>query len=319
MKKSMRLTYLSLFFSLLAILFAGCVKKDDYYKKDTTESARKTVVQIIGAGGLVQYARDVKPTNDTFILIDVRRYPNTEADLNQPLTVKLVANATLIDVYNNANGTTFVELPSNAYTLLTDINNVTFAPGQAVAEIKISVDQSKLDLSESYALAFSLSDAGTNAVINGSLKDALYSIGVKNKYDGYYTLDITTTGWSAYGIADGVTYTWPLDVAIITSGAASVIQDQGFGTLQPAFTSAGDATQFGATAPEFVFDPATDGLIDVHNTIPDDGRGRKLRLNPALNSFFDPATHNIEAHYIMSQNGRPDQYIDEILSYKGPR
>src|SRR5438045_6358957 len=119
MKNVMRLTNFSFLFLLLTMIFVSCVKKDDYYKKDTTESSRKQVVQIIGANDIIQYSRDVKPTNDTFILIDLRRYPNNEAELNQPLTVKLVKNAGLITEYNNANGTGFIELPANSYTFLT--------------------------------------------------------------------------------------------------------------------------------------------------------------------------------------------------------
>ena len=318
MKNLLRTSKLLFAFLGAALAFVGCVKHDDFYKENTDESNRKQVVQIQGADDIIQYARDVKPTNDTFVLIDILRYPNSQAELNQPLTVKLVKNSTLISDYNTANGTSFLELPANSYTLLGDINNITFQPGEAIKSIKISINQSLLDLSESYALGFSIADAGTGAVINTGLKDALYSIGVKNKYDGVYSLDLTTTGWSAYGIASGVTYTWG-DVSLITSGAASVIQDNGFSILQPAFTSAGDATQFGATAPEFVFDPATDQLIDVHNILPDDGRGRKLKLNNALTSYYDPATKTIYAHYIMQQNGRPDQLIDEILTFKSPR
>ncbi len=182
----MRLTNFSFLFLLLTVVVVSCVKKDDYYKKDTTESSRKTVVQITGAADLIQYSRDVKPTNDTFILIDLRRYPNTEAELNQPLTVKLQLNSALIDAYNTANGTALIELPAGSYTFLDDISNITFQAGEAIKEIRISVTQSLLDLSQSYALGISLIDAGTG-VINTTLSNALYSIGVKNPYEAYYT------------------------------------------------------------------------------------------------------------------------------------
>jgi hypothetical protein len=187
MKNLLRTKNLFFMFLTLAIAFAGCVKKDDFYKKNSDESSRKQVVQIIGADDIIQYSRDVKSTNDTFVLIDIRRYPNNEAGLNQPLTVKLVKNATLIADYNATNGTSFIELPANSYTLLTDINNITFEAGEAIKEIKISINQSLLDLTEAYAIGFSIADAGTDAVINTSLKNALYSIGIKNAYEAYYT------------------------------------------------------------------------------------------------------------------------------------
>jgi len=312
MKNIMRLTYFSL---LLATVFASCVKKDDMYKEASDETARKQVLQLMGSPDLVAYARDVKPTLDTFVLIDLRRYPNTEAELNQPLTVKLTSNPDLIIGYDTTNGANLIELPAASYTLLDDINNVTFGPGEAIKEVKIVVDQTQLDLSQAYALAFTVTDPG-GAVINSNLVDGIYQVGVKNKYDGSYSTDITTTGWGAYGIADGVTNTWATPIGLVTSGAASVTLSEG---IQVAFTAAGDATGFGATDPQYTFDPATDQMIEVINLVPDDGRGRQFHLDPAQTSYFDPATHNVYAHYIMVQNGRPDQHIDMIFTYKGPR
>jgi len=312
MKNIMRLTYFSL---LLAMVFASCVKKDDMYKEASDETARKQVLQLMGSPDLVAYARDVKPTLDTFVLIDLRRYPNTEADLNQPLTVKLQSNPTLIDDYDSTNQASLIELPAGSYTLIDDINNLTFGPGEAIKEVRIVVDQTKLDLSQAYALAFSVTDPG-GAVINSGQVDGLYQVGVKNKYDGSYSTDITTAGWGAYGIADGATYTWPIPIGLITSGAASVILSEG---AQVAFDASGGPVGFGATNPQYTFDPATDEMIEVINLAPDDGRGRNFHLDATQHSYFDPATHNVYAHYIMVQNGRPDQHIDMIFTYKGPR
>jgi len=312
MKNIMRLTYFSL---LLATVLASCVKKDDMYKEASDETARKQVLQLMGSPDLVAYARDVKPTLDTFVLIDLRRYPNTEADLNQPLTVKLQSNPTLIDDYDSTNQASLIELPAGSYTLIDDINNLTFGPGEAIKEVRIVVDQTKLDLSQAYALAFSVTDPG-GAVINSGQVDGLYQVGVKNKYDGSYSTDITTAGWGAYGIADGATYTWPIPIGLITSGAASVILSEG---AQVAFDASGGPVGFGATNPQYTFDPATDDMIEVINLAPDDGRGRNFHLDATQHSYFDPATHNVYAHYIMVQNGRPDQHIDMIFTYKGPR
>jgi len=321
MKNKLCLTHFSFLFLLLTTVFVSCVKKDDMYKENSNDAGRKEVLQLMGAGDVTQFARDVKPTNDTFVLIDLRRYPNSEAELNQPLTVKLQSDPSLIDTFNSQNGTSFVELPAGSYTLLGDINNLTFQPGEAIKEVKISVDQSQLDLSQAYALAFSVTDPGV-AVINTDLADAIYNIGVKNKYDGNYTMDMTLKGWAAYGISDGPTLTWPSNVQLVTSGAASVtMTNDATGTnLQPAFTDVGDITQFGATNPQFTFDPNTDQLIDVDNLAPDDGRGRDFHLNAAAGpSYFDPATKSVVAHYVMVQNGRPDQTIDITLTYVGPR
>jgi hypothetical protein len=315
MKNIMRLTHFSFFFLLLATAFVSCVKKDDMYKKTSDETARKEVLKLMGSPDLVAYARDVKSTPDTFVIVDLRRYPNTEADLNQPLTVKLKSSPDLIIGYDTTNGANLVELPAASYTLLDDINNLTFGPGEAIKEVRIVVDQTQLDLSQAYALAFTVTDPG-GAVINSSSVDGIYQVGVKNKYDGSYSTDITTTGWGAYGIADGQTFTWPVPIGLITSGAASVTLSEG---AQVAFDPTGSPVGFGATNPQYTFDPATDDMIEVINLTPDDGRGRQFHLDATQHSYFDPATHNVYAHYIMVQNGRPDQHIDMIFTYKGPR
>src|SRR5206468_3891369 len=150
-----------------------CVKKDNYLSYDQSTANRKQTVKIANASDIVTIARDVNPTIDTIEVVDLRRAPNNNTELNQPLTVKLVKNATLISDYNTANGTGFVELPANSYTVLGDINNITFQPGQDIIELRIRLDKSKLDLSQQYALGYSLSDGGS-ATIETSSKNGLY-------------------------------------------------------------------------------------------------------------------------------------------------
>ena len=75
-------------------------------------------------------------------------------------------------------------------------------------------------------------------------------------------------------------------------------------------------TAFGAIAPLFIFNNTTNKLTDVQNTYADDGRGRKLELNPAItDSRFDPATKTIYAAFIMKQTGRVNQYFYDTLTY----
>ena len=98
MKNKLCLTHFSFLFLLLTTVFVSCVKKDDMYKENSNDAGRKEVLQLMGAGDVTQFARDVKPTNDTFVLIDLRRYPNSEAELNQPLNVPVYKNANSITV-----------------------------------------------------------------------------------------------------------------------------------------------------------------------------------------------------------------------------
>ena len=98
--------------------------------------------------------------------------------------------------------------------------------------------------------------------------------------------------------------TYPENIAMITASANSVaLYNPVFADgLVPAFTSGGDPTGFGAATPVFTFDLATNKLVSVVNSTPDDGRGRAFELNPAVTtSRFDPATKTIYAAYFLKQ------------------
>ena len=296
---------------VLMLAVASCVKKDDFYKKATTETNRKQTVQITGASDIITFARDVKSTNDTFILIDVRRYPNDAAQLNQPLTVKLAKNSSLITTYNNANGTGYIELPSNAYTLLSDISSITFQPGEAVKEIKISVDQSKLDLTKQYALGFSITDAGSNAVAIPDLKDGLYNIGVKNKYDGKYSIlsgivtRYTSPGVPANDALSGSIAGNP-DLTLSTVGS-NTVEITG---LQWAYGN--NSGVAGIDNLRLTVDPTTNQvtMFSLGNATLANWAGKP--------NYYDPATKTFYLNFRWNPTANVREY-SMVIKYKGPR
>jgi hypothetical protein len=313
-----------LFITILA-LGASCIKEVDVNKGITNNE--RTIIKLPQASEeLFTFALDARDRIDTLKVLEVRRDAVTSAGLQEALTVKIAPNNGAITAYNTDNGTNLV--PFTDYTLISDNGVkmeganyvVPFAAGEFVKFIRISFNTSKLDLSKRNAMAFKVIDGG-GATISVS-QEALIEIAIKNKYDGVYKLTVRSDGWAAYGIADGVSAVYPEDYDLITAGVSSVT---GFSTyrgdnLLPAFTSAMAPTGFGATSPIFVFDPANNKLVEVRNTIPDDGRGRKLKLNPAVTtSRFDADTKTVYAAFIMSQNGRPDQLFYDTLKYVGPR
>lgn len=312
MKNIMRFCFLFLF---LGAIITSCVKKDDMYKENSDESARKEVVQINGADDIIQYSRDSKTTNDTFILIDLRRYPNTEAGLNQPLTVKLQLHPQLIADYDSANQASFIELPSNAYTLLDDINNITFPAGEAVKTIQISVDQSKLDLAQAYALGVSLTDAGGGAV-NTTFDDAVYGIGFKNPYEAYYK----TTGFVFHPSSPR-----PLDDTKYLTTVTATRSYAGLGDLYPDYWFEFDVDPSNALTnwyceprvpPESGFMTADNpGGVDYSTSAPD-ATGTDPWVQSTYNNTYDPATRTFWMHYgygtgATSQNGFTRQFYEK--------
>jgi hypothetical protein len=153
----------------------------------------------------------------------------------------------------------------------------------------------------------------------------VHNIGVKNP-----SVSIGRHALAEHVDQLGVTADYPVDsdgmgIDMLTAGPNSntIFNHYRGDDLLPAFavTATGlSPTAFGATSPKFTFDDATNKLIKVENIIPDDGRGRTLLLNPAItDSRYDPATKTIYAAFIMTQNGRPNQFFYDTLTYIGPR
>jgi len=303
------ITRFFLFLGLVAA-FTSCVKDDFYSVNPGGEPNRKTVVQLTNAEDLIQFARDVKPNKDTFVLIDVRRYPNSQAELDQPLTVKLSKNASLINDYNTANGSNLVEIPSDAYTLLTDLSTVTFQPGEAIKEVKISVDQSKLDLSQQYALGISITDPGSNAVAVPDLKDAIYEIGVKNPYDGKYSvISGTVTRYTAPGSPANDALSGSVggnpDLELSTVGAYTVE----ISNLQWANSGGGVG---GINNLRLTVDPATNlvTMFALGNATLANWEGKENRYDPATKTFY------LNFRWNPTANRRE---YSMVIKYKGPR
>jgi Domain of unknown function (DUF1735) len=193
----------------------------------------------------------------------------------------------------------------NAGVLTTANVPIKFKTGQ------VDANGDNLFLSNEYVLPIIIKDAGSYGIAS-NFRMIVMRVLAKNQYDGIYDLKIKTTGWAAYGIADGVSNDWG-EIGIATAGATSVLFDYG---AQVAFTDAGGRTAFGATNPQFTFDPATNKLTSVINVAPPDSRNRTFTIDPAVtDSRYDPDSKIIYAAYIMNQNGRPPQYIRDTLTY----
>jgi hypothetical protein len=268
--------------TMLTSLFS-CVKNDDFFGDKDAASTRKAIVRIKDAeNDITTKARDVSPTIDEFVLIELRRDANDESDLNQPLTVSLVKNSSLITAYNTANGTNYVELPASSYQLIPGISDITFLPGETVKEIKIKVDKSSLSLSTQYALGFSIATVGPNGAISSAFKDAVYAIGIKNKYDGKYRLDgkfyhpSQSPGYDAFTI----------EVEMHTVGPNSVkLFSPDLGRFAAPGLFGGSLNAFGLQEPVFTIDPVTNKVTVQNGAI---GAVTFYTMSPTYNSHYEP-------------------------------
>lgn len=266
-----------------------------------------------------QYDNGIALKNDTGSFPVNLDYTGQVSVAPQDIKINLaVLDSATLDSFNTDQGTGYELPPTDAYSLAT---SATIVKGtrQVTVRVLVNTGAPDFDYTKSYALPLKITSA-SYGVISSNFGTAVYSFTPLNKYDGSYSLTEKLSGWGAYTIADGISYAWPNNIGFVTAGQYSNSTfDKNDGSLQLAFAAGGGTTAFGATTPQFTFD-ATDKLVAVTNTTPDDGRGRKLAIDPAVtDSRYDNASKTIYAAYIMYQNGRPNQYIRDTLVYQGPR
>ncbi len=320
--------------AILLVAGAGCLKDKDY-DNGSIQSVRSLGAQNIielstsphDTTGFLSRAYPISDNDTTIELIPVTLASTAPASTD--IHVTLALSQSLLDAYNDTFQTSYFIPDPSIYTNLNPGNVVTIPKGSNVGYLMIKFKPSAFISDSSYAFPYVITSIDNpKYVISGNFWKSIAAIGPKNKYDGLYSLDIETDGWAAFSISDGTPLTWPSNngksIGMVTSGPASVKMfdyiSNGF--VQVVFSSDNvSLSGFGATAPQFTFDPNTNLMVSVNNTDPDDGRGRAFSLNtdPADTSRYDPATGTIYAAYIMHQNGRPPQFIYDTLVYQGSR
>ncbi|MFI5130972.1 MAG: DUF1735 domain-containing protein [Chitinophagales bacterium] len=315
MKRIKHLTGISFLFVSVALALASCVKKDDMYDETTSETNRKQIVQLYGADEEINLlALNLVPAVEDIVLIEVVRYPNSAADANQPLTIKLNKTTAPIDDYNTANGTNYIELPLASYTLGSDISSLTFAPGESIKQVKINLKKDQLDLSKQYAIGFTITDVGTGAVLNDDMKTVLYAIGLKNAYDGVYSyVSGLVTRYTAPGVPANDAFSGPLgpqnpDVEMVTLAAYSV-------GIEGLTWSGGTTGVGGIGGLKAVVDPATN-LVTMSAT---EAPGGLTLTNWAGHvNKYDPATKTFTLAFRWNPTSTTREY-EVVFKYKGPR
>ncbi len=314
--------------SAISVTAVGCLKDKEFDNgqiqsvHNTTGLIKPIEIKLTASStdNFLASSFDLSNKDTTIDLIPVNLATSDAAP--EDIQVTLTLDQTLLDNYNNANGSDYAIPDPSLYTL-SGGGVVTIKKGQHTGYLQLTFNPANY-IGVDYAFPFTISSVNKQGyVISGNLKDGIAAVGIKNMYDGLYSLTEYQAGWGAYGIADGATNTWPNAVSFVTTGSSSngILTTQ-TGTLQPAFTAGGGITAFGATEPRFVFDPNTNLVTNVYNNAPDDGRGRAFHLDPAYlpdSSRYDPATKTIYVNYIMTQNGRPNQSIRLTMVYQGSR
>lgn len=215
----------------------------------------------------------------------------------------------------------FVVLPPSVYTITS--YDVVIPKGQRLSSVlKMKLNTVTLDPNSAYAIGFSIKSVSKSGVIIASnLRNVLFTITLKNKYDGVYTVNGPLVDAANASITQ-----WPNWTAhLVTTGPSSVVVvDMSYtGFEAHPIKAAGASSYYGTFGMEFHFDPATDKIIRVTSPYEPAANTRYAEIDPSGLNFWDPATKNIQVKYFMFQPSviasGPRVRFDETYTYVGPR
>lgn len=99
------------------------------------------------------------------------------------ITVKIELDNTLLNTYNEENGTELVALPNEQYDLTT--TEVTIKAGEREAVIPVSLKPALFTFDHDYAIGIKIVSVSSGQ-ISGNFGKVIYNISGKNPYDGVY-------------------------------------------------------------------------------------------------------------------------------------
>jgi Domain of unknown function (DUF1735) len=241
--------------------------------------------------------------------------------LGTATTLSLAIDTAFLNAYNTANGTSFTVLPDSVYTLSGTLD-MTIPAGQRLDSIVVKLDLTKLDLSGTYILPYTIASA---SVPIEQWNHLMLYISVKNQFDGDYTVTGTFSDVSAAGAS--FTANYPMDINLITSGPNSVdVFNTDAGSVAYEFNTPTGPSIYGSFGVRIFIDPVTNKVTSVTNVYGQPaGNTRSAVLDPSGINARDPNTGEIDVKYFMTQPSvipAPPSirsYFNEVYTFNGPR
>ncbi len=165
---------------LLMGSFSSCLKNGKYYTDFSSVSASVDLpLAATNNNNPVPFAYDATAASPSIPVVVNLASP---APLGSSTTATLAVDATWLSDYNTANGTSYVLMPADAYTVSSW--DVTIPAGKRVDSMVVHFDFNKLDLTQSYVLPVTISQASQPIEQWNHL---MLNIQVKNQFDADYT------------------------------------------------------------------------------------------------------------------------------------
>ena len=300
---------LSLVLATIVLAGTGCLKDKGFeankYGINDPDNSAKGVGFPLGANASNSRAVEISTTEQTF---DVTINLESGVAADQDVHVQVVSNPGVISTFNASTvpAGTIVAVPASLFNFSAA---VTISKGSRFATFKVKVpNTTTLNPNITYGIGLSLASVDGGYLLAQNLKNVLFVISVKNKYDGKY---------SEKGYFNHPSYANPftLSVQLWTTGPNSVVlYYPPFDEFDRPFNvGGGSINRFADIAPVFTIDPTTNKVTVVNYF----STGSALTLDPAYNSRYDPATKTIYAKY--GYNAARTRDWTDTLTFTGPR
>jgi Domain of unknown function (DUF1735) len=311
-------------------LFSSCKKTQEF---QPIGGAGQTIVKLIDAvtenntSGKAIINLDLLTTPQVVSVVRVLREVSNNTELNRAMTVVVKDDPAAVAAYNTAHATSFVPLPAAQYSVHPDNPRVggnytvTLNPGEFAKDIKfILPNAAGLDLNLAYAFAFTITSVDASGKIAAGATTIIVEIGVKNKYDGIYSM---VSGFVQRYSGPGPTnplccdgLTGPLgptnpDFELITTGANSNVFSPGVGVT---WSNGGGVG--GIDGLRLSVDPVT-FLVTVQSSgVPTSNA--TLTNWAGKPNFYNPATKTFTLGFRWNPAAATREY-EVVFKYKGPR
>jgi hypothetical protein len=242
--------------------------------------------------------------------------------LTAPTDVDVTVDFVVLDTASNAKLKSYVlddgyKVPAATQITIMNANNKVVIPkGSTTGYIQVKFKPVDF-VGDTWAFGVQLTAVTGGAFKLSNLTTGFIKFGIKNKYDGQYTV----TGVMKDNVNAGLTDAYPENVYLITQDGTSVafFDVDVWGDYFHAIKNGASYSGYGSYAPIFKFD-ANNNVISVTNIYGQPaGNGRKAELDATGVNKWDPATKTLKVKYWMIQNGVYRTSFDETFTYVGPR
>ncbi len=318
---------------LLSSLFLTSCLKDDSLTLNTDLSDNVTefgntgsVATAPSAGAAPRFAIDLGSlkTGDTASFKVNVNYAGDEM-APQDISVAVDIDESLLATYNDAHSVddaNYVAPPTSLFKTSFPITLV-IPKGQQMAQTTIEVQlTSDYDFNAAYALPLKIASTSVGEV-SGNFGTALYSLNVRNIYDGRYHV----TGTFVDVTSPLFTASYPKTIDLVTTGAtANAYYDPNLnsGTYGYSFSNNGAGSYFGNFGPVFHFDGEGNVTsVSNYSGYAGNSQARDAQIDPSgvnkISFNADGTPKEINVSYYLMQGGSVKAKITEKFEYIEPR